>query len=667
MVKIIILFWFLSVPFSSYFSDTYHNKILISISDFDPDEQVECIVVLRQKPNLNGTEALPTKSEKAHFVYKIVLQNAVESQAPIIALFNKWGVDYQAFHIANIIKVSLSPNQMQLLAQRNDIEKIIEDGIFYLEPLDRPSITDLRAIEWGVSRINAPDVWAKGFKGQGVVIGGQDTGYEWDHPALINQYRGWNGITASHDYNWHDAIRENNPMNSGDNPCGYNLSTPCDDNNHGTHTMGTMVGDDGMDNQIGVAPEAKWIGCRNMERGYGTLSTYVECFEWFLAPYAYGENFEDGDPDLSPHVIANSWGCPPVEGCNTSNFSVMEEALNNLRSAGTVIVVSAGNSGPACNTVENPAAIFENSVTVGATNSNDLIANFSSRGAVTVDNSLRMKPDVSAPGVGVRSSIKNNMYRTFSGTSMAGPHVAGAVALMISADPLLGGQVEIFEKMLTSTAFPITTDQNCNGSGMVVPNNVYGYGIIDALAAVQAIENLKSVTWLGIEAARILKTVLIQWSTASEINNSHFIIMRSLNGFDWEEIGKVEGNGTTFTPSHYTFEDKKPVREKMFYRVTQYRTDDIESHSDVVQVNELSEQHEFIVSPNPFKGTLSIGPLYHQMSLNFQLYNAIGQLMHQSILDTENFISVNVPQGIYFYKIYTTDGKFIQSGKLLGL
>jgi subtilisin family serine protease len=149
---------------------------------------------------------------------------------------------------------------------------------------NRPSGADAAqtalGVEWNVEKINAPAAWALGYTGQGVVVAGADTGYQWDHPALKPQYRGWNGITVTHDYNWHDAIRD-----STGNPCGNDSPAPCDDDGHGTHTMGTIVGDDGAGNQVGVAPGAKWMGCRNMDEGYGTPARYIECFEFFLAPY----------------------------------------------------------------------------------------------------------------------------------------------------------------------------------------------------------------------------------------------------------------------------------------------------------------------------------------------------------------------------------------------
>ncbi|HMU04967.1 MAG TPA: S8 family serine peptidase, partial [Saprospiraceae bacterium] len=228
----------------------------------------------------------------------------------------------------------------------------------------------------------------------------------------------------------------------------------------------------------------KWIACRNMENGFGSLTTYVECFQWFLAPTPVGGGTPDSDK--MPQVINNSWGCPPIEGCDTTNFHIMNTALNNLRSAGCVIVVSAGNDGPECSTVRDPAAIFEGSFSVGSTMNTDAISIFSSRGPVTIDGSNRMKPNICAPGEGVRSSIPNGQYAAFNGTSMAGPHVAGLVALLISANPSLAGEVDLIEDIIEQTAVHLTTAQTCGSvPGTNIPNNTFGYGRIDALAAVE--------------------------------------------------------------------------------------------------------------------------------------------------------------------------------------
>jgi subtilisin family serine protease len=205
-----------------------------------------------------------------------------------------------------------------------------------------------------------------------VVVAGQDTGYDWSHPALKGHYRGWDGSTADHNYNWHDAIHDNFL-----NPCGSDLLEPCDDNGHGTHTMGTIVGDDpSQGNQIGMAPGATWIGCRNMDEGFGTPITYSECYQWFVAPTDL--NDENPDPAKAPDVINNSWGCWPDEGCIDPD--ILQAVVESVRAAGILTVHSAGNAGPHCSTIVDPAAIYEASFTVGSTRENDRMSDFSSRG-----------------------------------------------------------------------------------------------------------------------------------------------------------------------------------------------------------------------------------------------------------------------------------------------
>jgi serine protease AprX len=163
----------------------------------------------------------------------------------------------------------------------------------------------------------------------------------------------------------------------------------------------------------------------------------------------------------------------------------METAITNLRAAGVVVVVSAGNDGSACNTINGPPAHFDGSYTIGSTTSSDGISSFSSRGNINIDGSGRIKPNVCAPGSSIRSCIRNGTYSTLSGTSMAGPHVAGAVALLISAVPALAGQVDTIESILEKTAVKITSTQTCNGTApSTYPNNTVGHGRINILAAV---------------------------------------------------------------------------------------------------------------------------------------------------------------------------------------
>jgi subtilisin family serine protease len=336
------------------------------------------------------------------------------------------------------------------------------------------------AIEASLELVHAPAVWDLGFTGQGIVVGMADTGMDWEHPALKTRYRGFDGTTASHSYNWHDSIHDA----AAGNPCGSNAPAPCDDQSHGTHVTGTAVGTDGGDNRIGMAPGARWIGCRNMDANNGTPARYAECFQFFLAPTdSSGANPR---PDLGADVTSNSWGCPESEGCTDPD--VLRAVIENIRSAGIFVAVAAGNEGPNCSTVATVPGFYDASFSVGATSIVDTIAGFSSRGPVTVDGSGRMKPDLVAPGVSIRSSVPGGGYSRFSGTSMATPHVAGAVALLWSAVPSLANRVPETEALLESTAVHLTSaDQQCGGvSGSAIPNPVFGWGRIDIAAAVAA-------------------------------------------------------------------------------------------------------------------------------------------------------------------------------------
>ena len=484
-------------------------------------QQAEFFVVLADQADLSGAVALPTKNEKGRYVYDALWNKSQATQGPILQWLRERGLEHQSFYIVNAILVKGGREIAEALAARPDVARVegnphIQNSLPQPGPsVEAPSQPGApETIEPGISYTHAPDVWALGFNGQNIVVASADTGVRWTHNALKPHYRGWNGTVADHNYNWHDSIHD-----SVGNPCGNDSPFPCDDYFHGSHTTGTAIGDDGAGNQIGMAPGAKWIGCRNMDDGVGTPARYIECMEWFLAPYPIGGG--QGDPTKAPDITINSWGCPTSEGCSVNTLQAAVEAQ---AAAGIMMVVAAGNAGSNCSTVLDPPSFYAASYTVGALNTGtDTIAFFSSRGPVTIDGSGRIKPDITAPGTGTRSAWNScdSCYGFADGTSMATPHIAGAMALLWSAIPSLQNQIDASRAALNDTAVHIASTL-CGTAGP--PNNVYGWGRVDILAAVTSGTPTPTPTPVPITLSAAgrkvggINTVRLTWSGATSTN-----------------------------------------------------------------------------------------------------------------------------------------------------
>lgn len=480
IIKIILVLIFIANPHQCIGNEKLSKQLE---NELKLNDKVEVYVLLENQNPLTPFKGNDRIGKLKHNIQQLK-NNAKLSQSKIKPLLSSMTQDYKFYWVNNSFWAKLDNDQVKQIVASSAVKKAFSNKSHKLDiiPQQTPKKT-IRAVEWNISHINVPQVWAQGIKGKGVIIAGQDTGYQWNHKAIKKQYAGWNGNNVNHNYHWHDAIH--NPVVN----CFDNLQNPasCDDHGHGTHTMGTMVGDDKQGNQIGIAPEAKWIGCRNMDIGNGTPATYTECFQFFMEP----TDINNLNPDVNkaPHIINNSWGCIISEGCVQAN--ALESVVRNVVDAGILVVVSAGNSGPGCNTVDTPAAIYNKSLTIGSITSSDDISSFSSQGAVTIDGSNRIKPDLVAPGSSIRSAQLNGEYSTFSGTSMAAPHVTGLAALMISANPEMAGKPKILKQILLRTSQALTTQQSCSGIlGTQRPNNTFGWGKIDALAAVNEIKDI---------------------------------------------------------------------------------------------------------------------------------------------------------------------------------
>ncbi|GAA2156293.1 MULTISPECIES: S8 family serine peptidase [Glycomyces] len=416
-------------------------------------------------PDWSEALAADTKEDKGEAAVAAAHEYAEESQAGVIAALEDAGADYESFWGSSTVKVTADQDLLEELASRDDIAEILE------APEHRParpvgaeaaageSWTEQAAPEqagpgWNLDQIQAPDVWAEGFTGEGIVIADIDSGVDYTHPALQGQYRGNNGdSTFTHDYNFYDVSGECDGV-------------PCDPVGTGTFSMGTMVGDDGQGNQIGVAPGAKWIA---VTLGDWSLESIMAAGEWVAAPTdSLGEN---PDPAMAPHVVNNSWSTPG------GYDPFYEDVVELWETAGIVPVAPTGDTGGfGCGSAGSPGN-YPNVIAVGATDENRDVPYWSGKGDVFTS---EIKPDLVAPGDMVRSSVPGGDYTEASGTAMASPHVAGTIALLMSASPELEGDYAAVYEALTDNAYAMD-DRSCGG--LPTLNYVYGHGITDAYAA----------------------------------------------------------------------------------------------------------------------------------------------------------------------------------------
>jgi serine protease AprX len=637
----------------------------------------ECLIILKDQGDVSAAQAIYGKAAKGQYVYETLNAHSNRTQKEVRAVLDQKGQAYKAFWVVNAIWTVANLQTLSEIAALESVDHIEANPVWKMKlaPQDDTQTSTSTVserntpISWGLTKIKADSVWMMGHTGVGAIVGGQDTGYEWNHPAIKPKYRGWNGSTVDHNYNWHDAIHA--LIGSGANSCGLNLMAPCDDNSHGTHTAGTMVGGVNTDSIIGVAPGAKWIGCRNMEEGDGTPATYIECFEWFIMP----TNLANGLPNaaMAPHVINNSWGCPTTEGCNSGNFDTMDSVVTNVRNAGIVVVVSAGNSGSACSTVNAPAAIYQDSYSVGATQSTDVIATFSSRGPVNVFGS-RMKPNISAPGVAILSCIgaDNNAtgygYASYQGTSMAGPHVAGMVALMISARPALAGNVSLIETIINTTAVKLFASSPFCGSDNATstPNNVYGNGRINAKAAVDmALTVVLPVEMSAFNVQKLGKTAQLTWRTESESGCDRYEIERSVDNRTWQVIGSVPCVGQAHD---YQFIDEQPTSRVNYYRIRQIDLGGYATTSLIRSVTFANLGVSLTVAALRGDGTLSfdIVGMAPEAPRYIDVYSADGRLIgHYPVGQDGQLVLPELPRGIYVATLTDETGGLVDSARFV--
>ncbi len=440
----------------------------------DRDGSADFFVVLAEQADLASAARQTAKTAKGRAVLDALQRHADASQQGLRTQLSIAGVGYRPFHIANAIYVARGDRALaERLAADAGVAALLPNVTMQLDaaPIEAADAAEApRGVASSLAFVRADQAWALGVEGDGIVIGGIDTGLDWQHPAIRRQYRGWNGVSADHAHHWWDAT-------------GAYPAAPGDGHGHGTHTTGTLVGDDGRGDRIGVAPQARTIHCKGMsDAGTGSDLTFLTCFEFMLAPWNLAG--ADPRPDLAPDILNNSWGYPG------GNHPLFRQAVSALRAAGILVEVSAGNDGPNCGTLGSPGdypdVLTTGSVGLGA-GLPGLLTSGSSRGPSALAAGL-YRPGVMAPGEAIRSAIPGGSYARWSGTSMAGPHVSAAAGLMWQAQPALRGDVARTEQLIYATAVPLTgqTGSSCGGDYTTGPNHDWGHGTLDASAAVRA-------------------------------------------------------------------------------------------------------------------------------------------------------------------------------------
>ena len=395
--------------------------------------------------------------------------------------------------ILNAIEVTAEPDVIQELASRPEVQSV--------EPvttIQAPEPAAAATAELNIERVNAPALWGLGFRGQGIVVANMDTGVDGSHPELAAR---WRGGTNS----WYD-------------PNGQHPTTPVDVSGHGTETMGVMVGGDAGGTSIGMAPDAKWIAVKIFnDSGFATTVGIHRGFQWLLDP--------DGNPATAdaPNVVNNSWTMGSF-GCNLE----FQLDLRNLRAASILPVFAAGNSGPTANTSLSPANNPE-ALAVGATNDVDGIASFSSRGSSSCEQPIY--PQVSAPGVDIETTGLYGLYTSQSGTSLAAPHVSGALALLLSAFPNL--PVDRQEAALETGAVDL---------GVVGPDDAFGFGRLDART---------SYDWLNAAPDFTVSAGPSSLSAAPGSAVSYSVSVAGVNGF--ADDVSLSLNGLSASEATWTF------------------------------------------------------------------------------------------------------------------
>ncbi|TAE54259.1 MAG: T9SS C-terminal target domain-containing protein [Bacteroidetes bacterium] len=458
------------------------NPSLYTTLSQNPDTYVEVEILLAEQADLESMELDFRKrkaslEERAYSVITALQQTAAATQGPLNTFLQSHpGVmsgSVESYWIANVIRAHIRLDAALALDARNDVWMVLpvvqeELSDFVRVDASPEELTSVNGREPGHTAINAPAMWKLGYTGQSRKVLVIDSGVDITHPALKDNYY---GLFSSDTLAWYGLNESSSP-------------TDCDE--HGSHVTGTVCGLNRSTNDtIGVAFNALWMGAPAIDNdengpivGCQGGPNSLQSLQWAINPDGNSSTTKD-----MPDVVNNSWGGPNGGNsglCNTSSTL----AINALEVAGIAAVFSAGNRGDeGAGSIGSPAwysADTVNAFSVGAINAYNPsypLGSFSSQGPTlcAATGSLQIKPEVVAPGVNVRSSVPGGGYAQFLGTSMAAPHVSGALLLLKEAFPNLPGRDLKLALYYTATDLGVAGEDNLYGNGLINVKAAYDY------------------------------------------------------------------------------------------------------------------------------------------------------------------------------------------------
>jgi subtilisin family serine protease len=738
MKKILVLLCFLPIVFvftiegiAQSNNPVINPALQVVLLDAGSNDKIDVYATLRDQysfDDLRMQTAFLPKKERQQEVVRILRSFAFEKQQSVRNYLENAKQQNLVSKIdilwaANTIVFSAVPEVIYYLAENFDEiaeirydpqidENLLIDPTEDMQTYYPPSPNDNPAPQPGLVLINAPSVWAAGDSGQGILTANHDSGCFWAHPDLINQI--WHNLGEDANGNgkviiWNGSAWVFDPGDVNgidddgnsyiDDFIGWdfqdNDNNPGPSGTHGTNTAGIICGDGTNGTQTGVAPRAKLINCKLSGESSSWLAiqysvaagvdviTSSHSYKWYFSPQPnYPMHRQMNDFELAAGVVHTN---------STSNDG------GNLGSAPIPFNIAAPGNSPSAWLHPDQTLIGGLSSIIGVGNvlaSTDVIVSSSPYGPATwediqinhpsypysmplayqdypyetIPGSMGLlKPDVSAPGNGTTTTADGGGYASFSGTSGATPHVCGTAALLLSVNP-----------NLTPADVSMILQTTSVDKGVPGKDPRYGAGRIDAYQAYLLALSMIPVELSSFSATANENSVTLNWSTATETNNSGFSVERKTPLDErWIEVGFVPGFGSTTERKSYSFTDVNLSIGAYSYRLKQIDFDGTYEYSNEVFA-EVSAPKNFALLqnyPNPFNPSTTIEFSIPEMSnVSIEIYNVVGELVASLVnqnLDAGyhslNLNASNLPSGTYIYQLKANgqNGTFVDVKKML--